>query len=98
MHRDETVLAVGMIEAARRLGLSARTVATLVSRRELPSRKVGRRRIIPVVAQSFRRADHLTFGLSLQAAWRELPQGEPCLQNEGPRLAVQGNLGPEQNR
>jgi excisionase family DNA binding protein len=50
MHRDETLLAVGMAEAARRLGLSARTVATLVLRQELPSRKVGRRRIIPVVA------------------------------------------------
>ena len=50
MQRDETVLAVGMVEAARRLGLSARTVATLVSRHELPSRKVGRRRIIPVAA------------------------------------------------
>ena len=50
MHRDETLLAVGMAEAARRLGLSARTVATLVLRNELPSRKVGRRRIIPVVA------------------------------------------------
>ena len=50
MHRDETVLAVGIVEAARRLGLSARTVATLVSRHELPSRRVGRRRIIPVAA------------------------------------------------
>jgi len=50
MHRDETILAVGMTEAARRLGLSARTVATLVLRQELASRKVGRRRIIPVVA------------------------------------------------
>ena len=50
MHRDETVLAVGMAEAARRLGLSTRTVATLVSRRQLRSRKVGRRRIIPVGA------------------------------------------------
>lgn len=50
MHRDETVLAVGMGEAARRLGLSARTIAKLVSRHELPSRKVGRRRIIPVAA------------------------------------------------
>jgi excisionase family DNA binding protein len=50
MHRDETVLAVGLTEAARRLGLSPRTVATLVLRRELPSRKVGRRRIIPVAA------------------------------------------------
>ena len=50
MQHDETVLAVGMAEAARRLGLSPRTVATLVSRRQLASRKVGRRRIIPVVA------------------------------------------------
>jgi excisionase family DNA binding protein len=59
MHRDETVLAVGMVEAARRLGLSARTVATLVLRRELPSRKVGRRRIIPVMAlEAFVRSDH----------------------------------------
>jgi excisionase family DNA binding protein len=61
MHRDETVLAVGLAEAARRLGLSARTVATLVLRRELPSRKVGRRRIIPVVAlESFLRSDPRT--------------------------------------
>jgi excisionase family DNA binding protein len=59
MHRDETVLAVGMVEAARRLGLSARTVATLVLSHELPSRKVGRRRIIPVVAlEAFVRSDH----------------------------------------
>jgi excisionase family DNA binding protein len=50
MQQDETVLAVGIAEAARRLGLSARTVATLVLRHEIPSRKVGRRRIIPVAA------------------------------------------------
>ena len=49
MHRDESVLAVGIGEAARRLGLSARTVASLVLRQELRSCKVGRRRIIPVV-------------------------------------------------
>ena len=60
MQTDETVLAVGMAEAARRLGLSTRTVATLVSRRQLISRKVGRRRIIPVVAlEAFVRSDHL---------------------------------------
>jgi excisionase family DNA binding protein len=47
---DAKVLAVNIPEAARRLGLSIRTVATLVSRRELASRKVGRRRIIPVAA------------------------------------------------
>lgn len=61
MHRDETVLAVGLAEAARRLGISARTVATLVLRRELPSRKIGRRRIIPIVAlEAFLRGDHGT--------------------------------------
>lgn len=61
MQRDETVLAVGMVEAARRLGLSARTVATLVSRHELPSRKVGRRRIIPVTAlEAFVRSDQIS--------------------------------------
>jgi len=71
MHRDETVLAVGMVEAARRLGLSARTVATLVLRRELPSRKVGRRRIIPVVAlEAFVQANHGP-GRTRAAALRE---------------------------
>ena len=59
MQRDETVLAVGMAEAARRLGLSTRTVATLVLRHELPSRKVGRRRIIPIAAlEVFVQRDH----------------------------------------
>jgi excisionase family DNA binding protein len=58
MQNNETVVAVGMAEAARRLGLSTRTVAMLVLRRELPSRKVGRRRIIPVVAlEAFVRGD-----------------------------------------
>jgi excisionase family DNA binding protein len=47
---EARILAVSIPEAARRLGLSIRTVATLVSRRELASRKVGRRRIIPVAA------------------------------------------------
>jgi excisionase family DNA binding protein len=50
MHREESRLAVGMAEAALRLGLSARTIANLIKRNELPSRKVGRRRIIPVTA------------------------------------------------
>jgi len=65
MQQDETVLAVGIAEAARRLGLSARTVATLVSRRELPSRKVGRRRIIPVVAlEAFIKRGHPTVSIA----------------------------------
>lgn len=58
MHRDETVLAVGIAEAARRLGLSVRTVAKLIVRRELRSRKVGRRRIISITAlEAFVRSD-----------------------------------------
>ena len=47
---QEDLIAVDIREAARRLSLSQRTVATLVSRRELPSCKVGRRRIIPIAA------------------------------------------------
>ena len=55
----QEVLAVDIPEAARRLGLSTRTVATLVSRQELPSCKVGRRRIIPVVAlEAFLKGEH----------------------------------------
>jgi excisionase family DNA binding protein len=71
MHRDETILAVGMAEAARRLGLSQRTVANLVSRRQLESRKVGRRRIIPVLAlEAFVRNDHRSghFGSTTDSA------------------------------
>lgn len=46
----EDAVAVDIVEAAKRLSLSPRTVATLIARRELESRKIGRRRIIPVVA------------------------------------------------
>ena len=61
MQRNESVIAVGMADAARRLGLSLRTVATLVSLRELPSRKVGRRTLIPLEAlEAFIRRDHRT--------------------------------------
>lgn len=48
MHQQ--LLAVSIPEAARLLGLSRRTIATLVSKRELSSQKVGRRRIIPFTA------------------------------------------------
>ena len=47
---NDRVRAIDIREAARRLSLSPRTVATLISSQELPSRKVGRRRIIPVAA------------------------------------------------
>jgi excisionase family DNA binding protein len=44
------ILAVGVAEAARRLGVSHRTVGYLIARGELYSLKIGRRRVIPVSA------------------------------------------------
>jgi excisionase family DNA binding protein len=59
MNQTEGVLAVGITEAARRLGLSARMVATLVKCGDLESRKIGRRRLIPTsVLAEFIRRDH----------------------------------------
>ena len=52
------LIAVDIREAARRLSLSPRTVANLMAKQELPSRKVGRLRIIPVAAlEAFMRRD-----------------------------------------
>ena len=50
MQEAETVMAVGVAEAARRLGVSQRTLATLLAKGELSSRRIGRRRVIPVDA------------------------------------------------
>jgi len=50
MPGHEKEIAVGIAEAARRIGVSTRTLATLIAREEIPSRKVGRRRIVPVAA------------------------------------------------
>ena len=47
MHQREP-LAVSMREAERLLGVSHRTVATLVADCALGSKKVGRRRIVPM--------------------------------------------------
>jgi excisionase family DNA binding protein len=55
------VLAVDVVEAARRLGLSPRTVATLVAAGKLESRRVGRRRLIPIGSlKEFLKQDHAT--------------------------------------
>ena len=55
------VLAVNVREAARCLGVSPRTIATLIARGELVSRKIGRRRVIPIEAlEKFLRRDHCT--------------------------------------
>ncbi|HVO60497.1 MAG TPA: helix-turn-helix domain-containing protein [Terriglobales bacterium] len=61
MQTDATVLAVSIPEAARRLGVSTRTVATLIARKELQSKRIGRRRLVTVDAlQQFLRSDHVT--------------------------------------
>jgi len=58
---EANVLAVSISEAARRVGVSSRTMATLVAAKEIPSRKIGRRRVIPITAlAAFLRTDHAT--------------------------------------
>ena len=53
------ILAVGIGEAARRLGVSPRTVTNLVRSKQIGSRKIGRRRVIPVASlEQFLRRDH----------------------------------------
>lgn len=48
--REDTRLAVGMDEAARRIGISRRLLDTLVAAGEVRSFKSGARRLIPVDA------------------------------------------------
>jgi excisionase family DNA binding protein len=47
---DDRVIAVSVVEAARRLGVSPRTMATLLAQKKIRSRTVGRRRLIPISA------------------------------------------------
>jgi excisionase family DNA binding protein len=59
VENDRKVLAVSMDEAARLLGVSPRTVASLARANRLISRRIGRRRVIPVSAlDAFLRRDH----------------------------------------
>ena len=59
MDEKNEILAVGITEAARRLGICARTVASFLARGDLPSRRLGRRRVIRVVdLEAFLRHDH----------------------------------------
>jgi excisionase family DNA binding protein len=54
-------LAISITEAARRLGVCPRTVANLIRAKELSSRKIGHRRVVPVQALDvFLRRDHHT--------------------------------------
>jgi excisionase family DNA binding protein len=52
-------LAFSIQETARRLGVCPRTIANLVRNKQLLSRKIGRRRLIPVASlEAFLRQDH----------------------------------------
>jgi excisionase family DNA binding protein len=54
-------LAISVSEAAVRLSVSARTVWSLIARGEIPTRRIGRRRVIQVAAlETFLRRDHKT--------------------------------------
>jgi excisionase family DNA binding protein len=67
----DEVLAVGIAEAARLVGVCPRTITSLIRAKELVSRKIGRRRVIPVSAlQAFLRHDHEVFQLSQTEARR----------------------------
>lgn len=56
-------LAVSIDEAARQLGVCRRTIVNLIKSRALISRKIGRRRVIPVAAlESLLRHDSSTEG------------------------------------
>ncbi len=41
-------LAIGRVEAARLLGVSVRTLDTMIARRELRGRRIGRRIVFPL--------------------------------------------------
>jgi excisionase family DNA binding protein len=59
--QDDGQMALDIVEAAKRLSLSPRTVASLIKSGELHSLKVGRRRIVPIAAiTEFLRGDHPT--------------------------------------
>jgi len=52
-------LLIGKRECARALGVCVRTVENLIHSKELPSRKIGRRTLVPWAAvQQFVRRDH----------------------------------------
>jgi excisionase family DNA binding protein len=54
-------LLVSKLEAARMLGLSLRSLEHLISRREIPIRRIGRRVLIARVAvESFAKAENST--------------------------------------
>lgn len=58
---DIAPVLVSVRHAADMLGVSARTVQNLITAKELPSRKIGRRRLIPYSAlQALARRDAQT--------------------------------------
>jgi excisionase family DNA binding protein len=62
---DVRPLLISRPEAARALGISLRMLDYLITRREIPARKVGRRTLIPRLAlEQFARRDHASLANS----------------------------------
>lgn len=56
---EQTRLAVGIKEAAQMIGVCSKTIHNLINAKELPSRKIGRRRVVRMRdLEAFLRADH----------------------------------------
>ena len=54
-------LAVSIPQAAKMMSVCSRTVNNLIAAKELPSKKIGKRRVIGVAdIQNFLRSDHKT--------------------------------------
>ena len=63
-------------DAAGLLGLSIRTVESLIAQKELPSRRIGRRRMILRVAlEKFALRDHRTCPNAAERARKEMASG-----------------------
>lgn len=60
-HATELPLLVDQGRAAKMLGVSKRTISSLLRNKQLPRRKIGRRTLIPYAALlRFSRSDHET--------------------------------------
>ena len=63
MENERARLAVGLDEAARMLNISRRTLEGYVAAKSLPTRKIGRRRVVMLRSlDEFLRHDHPSLG------------------------------------
>lgn len=71
---EDNILAVSIVEAARRLSVCSRTVTNLIRTKQLVSRKIGRRRVVPTASlEAFIRHDHETGRTRCSERKRHIP-------------------------